>query len=126
MGILNSTAAISRARFRAPGCGIAELVGACPNASSGQCSTYSELVVKLAGCETKLAKSEAERDQAVMERDEAMTKLSERDAELAKSEAERGQAAAKLAERDAEKLSLEQRGARTRAQRVQEQLQQMT
>ena len=123
MGIMISTAAISRARFRSPGCGTAELVGACPNASSGQCSTCSALAEKLAKSETKLAKSEAERDQAV-------AKLAERETELAKSEADRDQAvterdeaaaerdqavterdeaAAKLAERDAEKLSLEQR-----------------
>ena len=95
MGILNSTVAISRARFRAPCCGTAELVGACPNASSGQCSTCSELVEELAECETKLAKSEAERDQAVAERDQAVM--------------ERDEAAVELAERDAEKLSLKQR-----------------
>ena len=53
-----------------------------------QCSTCSELVEKLAEYETKLAKPEAERDQAVMERNEAVTKL---------------------ADRDTEKLSLEQR-----------------
>ena len=75
MGIMNSSAAMSRARFRAPGSGTAELVGAWPNASSGQCSTCSALAAKLAERETELARSEAERDRAVKERDEAAAKL---------------------------------------------------
>ena len=102
MGITNSTVAISRTRFRAPGCGTPELVGAFPNASSGQCSTCCALAEKLAERETKLAKSEAERNQAAAERDQAVM---ERDEAVA----ERDQVAAKLAERDAGKLSLEQR-----------------
>ena len=106
---MNSTAAISRARIHALGCGTAELVGTCPNVSSGQWSACSSLVKQLAERDAELAKSEAERD-------EALAKLAERDAELAESEAEREQAMAerdeamaKLAVRDAEKLSLEQR-----------------
>ena len=109
MGIMIPTVAISRTRFRAPGCGTPELAGAFPNASSGQCSTCCALAEKLAECETKLAKSEAERDQAAAERDQAVMERDQAVMERDEAAAERDHVAAKLAERDAAKLSLEQR-----------------